>query len=83
MGWDLIELEIFLDKKCVLAYFESEMLSHSHPLFWEDNSEVYFLLKEATRGTSYAASIKPFQRMKNGRDAYLALVGQYAGKDKW
>jgi hypothetical protein len=40
-------------------------------------------LEEATRATSYAASIKPFQRTKNGRVAWLALLNQYAGKDKW
>jgi hypothetical protein len=33
--------------------------------------------------TSYAASIKPFQRTKNGRAAWLALTGQYAGPEKW
>jgi hypothetical protein len=40
-------------------------------------------LEEATRTTAYAASIKPFQRRKDGRGAWLALLGQYAGKDKW
>ena len=35
------------------------------------------------RTTSYAASIKPFQRQKNGRSAWLALTSQYAGQDKW
>jgi hypothetical protein len=40
-------------------------------------------LEEAIRATSYAASIKPFQRTKNGREAWLALTNQYTGKDKW
>jgi hypothetical protein len=57
--------------------------SHGHPLFREDNSSVYYKLEEATRATSYAASIKPFQRTKIDRDAWLALSNQYAGKDKW
>ena len=35
--------------------------SHKHELFCEDNAKVYYHLEEATRGTSYAASIKPFQ----------------------
>ena len=35
------------------------------------------------RATSYAASIKPYQKTKNERDAWLALSSQYAGKDKW
>jgi hypothetical protein len=57
--------------------------SHEHPLFREDNSSVYYKLEETTRATSHAASIKPYQRTKNGRDAWLALSNQYAGKDKW
>ena len=57
--------------------------SHGHGLFREDCAEVYYKLEEATRGTPYADSIKPFQRQKNGRDAFLALTGQYAGQDKW
>jgi hypothetical protein len=56
--------------------------SHAHPLYREDNSTVYYKLEEATRATSYAASITPFQRTKNGREAWLALTNQYAGKDK-
>ena len=35
--------------------------SHAHALFGNDNSDLYFLLEEATRGTQYVASIKPFQ----------------------
>ena len=57
--------------------------SHSHALFRDDNSVVYYHLEKATRGTSYAASIKPFTRAKDGRGAWKALTSQYAGKDKW
>ena len=57
--------------------------SHTHGLFPKDNAEVYFKLEEATRSTPYADSIKSFQRGKNGRGAFLAMVAQYAGKDKW
>jgi hypothetical protein len=39
--------------------------SHNHPLFRDGNSAVYYLLGEATRGTTYAPTIKPFQRAKN------------------
>jgi hypothetical protein len=65
---------------------ETELIaraSHGHSLFREDNSSVYYKLEEATRATSYAASIKPYQRTKNGREAWLALSNQYAGNDKW
>ena len=40
--------------------------AHTHPLYRDDNSVVYYQLEEATRGTSYAASNKPFQRGKDG-----------------
>jgi hypothetical protein len=65
---------------------EAEMIarcSHTHPTYRTDNESVYFKLEEATRGTTYAATIKPSQRTKNGRQAYLALVSQHAGNDKW
>jgi hypothetical protein len=57
--------------------------SHNHPLFRDDSATVYYKLEEATRGTSFAASIKPFQRTKNGRGAYNAIISQFAGEDKW
>ena len=57
--------------------------SHTHARFRDDNSVVYYHLEKATRGTSYAASIKPFTRSKDGRGAWKALTSQYAGKDKW
>jgi hypothetical protein len=57
--------------------------SHAHALYRDDNSAVYHKLEEATRTTQYAASIKPFQRNKDGRGAWMALRNQYAGRDKW
>ena len=65
---------------------KGEMIAHAsltHALFRDDNVAVYYALEEATRSTSYAASIKPFQRSKNGCGALLALTNQYAGNDKW
>ena len=58
-------------------------VAHTHALFRDDNSGVYYHLEEATRVTSYAASIKPFQRRKDGRGAWKTLTSQYAGKGKW
>ena len=57
--------------------------SHTHALFQEDNSALYYKVDEATRGTAYGASIKPYQRTKDGRGAWIALSTQYAGVDKW
>ena len=57
--------------------------SHTHGLFRQDNSSLYFMLEVATRGTNYSDSIKPFTMARDGRAAFLAIVAQYAGKDKW
>jgi hypothetical protein len=56
---------------------------HTHPLFRNDNSTVYYLREEATRGTTYAPTIKPFQRAKDGRGAWNSLITQYAWDNKW
>ena len=57
--------------------------SHTHGLYNDDNATVYYKLEEACRTTTYAASIAPFQKKKDGRSAFLALKSQYAGDDKW
>ena len=57
--------------------------SHTHDLFNEDNGQLFTLIEEAVRGTQYAASISPFKRRRNGRGAWMALLSQYVGKDKW
>ena len=54
--------------------------SHTHALYCDDNSIVYYNLKEATRSTPYAASINPFQQPKDGQAAWLALTIQYTGQ---
>ena len=56
---------------------------HAHALFKEDNSTTYDHFEEAMHGMTYAASIKLFQRCKDGRGACFALTTQYAGEDKW
>ncbi len=58
-------------------------LSHTSPTFRDDNSTVYHYLEEATRGTVYSTTLKPFSRKKDGRGAWVALVSQHAGNDKW
>ena len=40
--------------------------SHNHAAYVDDNEEVYFMVKEATRGTQYAATIRSYTRAKNG-----------------
>ena len=58
-------------------------LSHTSPIFRDDNAQVYHYLEEATRSTIYSSSLKPFQQTKNGSGAYLELMSQHAGNDKW
>jgi hypothetical protein len=57
--------------------------SHGHALYRDDNAQVYYHIETSVRGTQYASSIKPYQRGKDGRGAWLAIVSQYAGRDKW
>ena len=58
---------------------EAELIawaSHTHTLFRNDNSALYFLLEKATRSTPYAVSIRPFQRNRDGKGAWKALTSQ-------
>ena len=58
-------------------------LSHVHPLFKTDNASAYSKLEQSTRGTIYAATIKPYANAKNGRAAWYALINSHAGDDKY
>jgi hypothetical protein len=58
-------------------------LSHGSPVFRDDNKAVYNYLEEATRGTTYHSTVQTYQRSKSGRSAWLALLQQHAGTDKW
>ena len=57
-------------------------LSHTRPLFRDDNKQFYGILEEAVRGTLYEATINPFQRLAYGCGSYLALIAQHSGRDK-
>eukprot|EP00957_Ditylum_brightwellii_P048310 3666689-Ditylum_brightwellii.AAC.1 len=57
--------------------------SYTHALYHEDNADVYLSLEEAMRDTQYAASIKPFQQVKNGRGALASIKQQFTGTNKW
>ena len=58
-------------------------LSHSDSLYKLDNAMLFSKLDEATRTTIYAPAIKPYSKSKDGRAAFLALIGSHAGNDKW
>ena len=57
--------------------------AHTHALYRDYNSVLYYHLEGATGGAPYAASIKPYQSRNDGRGAWKALTSQYAGQDKW
>ena len=57
--------------------------NHNHTMYTDNNQKLYSFLEEATRATQYASSIRPFSWSKDGREAYLSIKRQYAGKDKW
>ena len=57
--------------------------SHIHPLFKNDNATVFGHIEEASRGSIYATTIKPFSRSKDGRGAWTALITSHVGTDKW
>ena len=62
---------------------EAELIaqaSHTHALFCKDNSDLYFLLEEATRGTQYATSIKPFQQHRMVMEHGTHLPANMLGK---
>lgn len=57
-------------------------LSHSGPIFKNDNATVYVKIEEAARGTSVESTIKSFSRRKDGRGAFQPLVSNHAGEVK-
>jgi len=57
--------------------------SHNHPLYQMDNDVLYSLLDEAFRDSDFAMTIKPYERRRDGRGAYLSVMSNHAGDDKW
>ena len=49
----------------------SRLSSHDNALLKEDNAEVCIFLEEATRSTTYSASIKHFQKKKDDQNAWF------------
>ena len=56
--------------------------SHSHGLYHDDNTSIYYKIEGATKGFFYADLIKPYQRRKNRRDTFEAMKIQYTRQDK-
>jgi hypothetical protein len=62
----------------LIAYAE-----HTGPTFKTDNATVFCLLQDALAGTQHISLIKPYQRKRDGRGAFLALKLHNLGNSKW
>ena len=56
---------------------------HTGDEYAEDNAKVFQILQDMVSGTSFESSVKTFQRRRDGRAAYLALVQHNLGSSKW
>ena len=65
----------------LIAELESR-LSHSGPIFKNDNTTIYMKIEEAARGTPVESTIKSFSCRKDGRGAFQALISNHAGEVK-
>ena len=54
---------------------------HDGRLYNADNAVVWLFLRQKCHGTNAWNCIRSFEPRRNGRGAYLALVGQYMGAD--
>ena len=59
------------------------LTSHYHPLYAQDNGNVYDRIERALTGTSHSSSIIRFCRIRDGKGAMDALVSQFSGKVIW
>ena len=60
-----------------------KLLSWDHPLFKNDNNNVFDRMERALIGTPYASTIVRFCKARDGNKAMAAIVSQHAGKDVW
>ena len=55
------------------------LTSHYHPLYAQDNGNMYDRIERALTGTSHSSDIIRFRRTCDGKGAMDALVSQFAG----
>ena len=51
--------------------------------YTEDNAKVFQIIQDMVTGTSFEASIKAYQRTRDGRSSYMALCQHNMGTSKW
>ena len=54
-----------------------------HPLYAQDNGNVYNRIERTLTGTSHLSAIIRFRRTRDGKGSMDALVSQFAGKVVW
>ena len=58
-------------------------LEHTDILYKSDNAMVYSIIEEATLGSIYAKTIKPYAQSKDGRSTWESMVYSHSVQDKW
>lgn len=58
-------------------------LPHTGSIYKDDNKTVFMMISKSVAGTSAEFTIKSFSRRKDGRAAYLALVSNHDGDEKY
>ena len=80
------------DDGVVMAYYGSsgsllaelqKRLPHTGTIYKTDNNSIYIMVEQATRDTSVASTVKAFYPTKDGRKAFLDLISNHAGDEKY
>ena len=71
----------YIEAGSLISEIESR-LTHSIPIFKNDNASVYVNIEEATRGTSVESTIKYFFIRKDRCGAFQALISNHACEAK-
>ena len=58
-------------------------LPHNGPIYKHDDVTVFLKIKKASRSTSVESTVKAFERKKDGRVAYHAVIANHAGDTKY
>ena len=57
-----------------------QLTSHNHPLFRNENGDVYNRMEQALSGSNYSLTIIQFRKKREGDKALKAILSQHAGK---
>ena len=60
-----------------------KLLSWNHPLFKNDNNNVFYRMERELIGTPYSSTIVRFRKAQDGDKAMASIVSQHAEKYVW